>query len=259
MAIVFTGGTVRNDTNPVDPPLMIDNQLARDAAWNDFRDGLTQEEQRFFELNPLPNGRGQLGLTDPDMNAGAPIHEDVRLLIEETRNEERTIHIMPVPVYNQTAPAWILEFNRGDSDNVQRFEINGYAHDFPREFLGMWVFGRTHRMRRSGENAIVYATRFAPVGIDPHIVDTWDRPILRPIPWREEAGLTPGIWIDRHSTIVLFHELVFHAIRGVFAHRICAGGAYDAAGVCRAGVERPHPRLRQVERRARDNWTANHP
>lgn len=163
MAIVFAGGTVANRGNLPDVALVIRNQDAAQAGWRDFRAGLTAQEQGLFRLSPLGDGRGELALAAAGGGPpGPPPHQHVRRLIEAVQNAQKTIHVMPKPVFQQLEPnlQWIRAVVTRDNPNNFSFAItiNGYGN-FPAEWLGLEVAGRTHRARRAApQDACVYAT-----------------------------------------------------------------------------------------------------
>lgn len=246
MAIVFAGGRVTNRANPADAPLIVSDADARAATWRDFQEGLTAEEQTFFQA---PDRNGRIAVTAAG-RAGRPRmgphqaarqrrrDEHVRILIDAAENAARTFFVMPIPVF-QAMPApcqWVTDVMTGPGRGL-RIEINGYGR-FPVEWLDLrTALGRTHRAnRRASQDACIYATRFAGQAIAPALAGQWGR--RRGLVGRRR-GDTAERWVEREDTVTLFHELIVHVILGRPGH----AGGFDE----------------WVETRARLNWLRTHP
>lgn len=146
-----------------------------------------------------------------------------------------------MPVFQQLEPnlQWIRAVVTRDNPYNFSFAItiNGYGN-FPAEWLGLEVAGRTHRARRAApQDACVYATCFENHPIDDALSRAWHGPANQPVLVGHRPGDTPQVWVFREGTVTLFHELLHHAIAGFRGH----ASPYDE----------------WVEQRARQNWNGN--
>ncbi len=250
--ILFTGGTIRNRANPAAAPLVIDNDVAADVAWSDYRDGLSDEERTWFARDDQQDARLQLALTQAGRDAlarvqadpgSSGVHDHVRHLLRATASVTRTFHVMPISMFRELPAdrAWLtgIATRNNPSRSAMVINLNGYGF-FPVEWLGYEVAGRTHRAtRRQVDDACVYVTRFPQFPLAPRAQASWNFRTNRSRQVGRMRGDTLGRWADREGTVTLYHELIHHAIRGEPGH----AGQYDE----------------WVERRARNNWNEHNP
>jgi hypothetical protein len=237
MPIIFTGGRLANRADPADPAFIIPDSDARAAVWRDFLEGLHPFERLFFTP---PDRNGRIGVNGLGGAAQQFQHDHVLMLMEAAQRSDRTIFVMPAPVF-QAMPErfrWVTQVATGEIRRGFRIHINGYGR-FPVEWLDLrTAAGRTHRVDVNADReACVYATRL--VG----------RPVANAVArkWRRRRNGLDGVrpsdtaerFFDREHTATLFHELLFHCIQGFDIHD---GGAVDA-----------------IEDRARQNWLADNP
>jgi hypothetical protein len=237
MTITFAGGRLTNRAKPNDPALIIPDSDARAAAWRDFMEGLHPFERMFFTP---PDQYGRIGVNGLGGAAEQFQHDDVLMIMEAAKRTDQTIHVMPVPVYQQMPEQfqWVTEIATAPERDGFRGYINGYG-DFRVGSLGLGTraIGRARR-RHPNHTACVYATRFVNQPLAGAVVWQWH--------WRRHrlSGYRPddtaARFLDREDTCTLFHELLFHCIQGFFDTH--AGGAVDA-----------------IEDRARQNWLLDHP
>lgn len=252
MSIVFAGGSIQNRNDATAGHLNITNIEARDMAWRDFRNGLTAQERTFFQRIDQADGRGALALSGDGQAAyarhrAAPrsrvLHDHVVQLMRETVSTRRVVTVFPAPVFGPM-PAdlrWLTELvtRRARGRHAMRIVINGYAN-FPVEFLGFEVAGRTAHTDARRDNALAYIAHDMALPVAPDVAASFDLPTNRSTMVNRMAGDTPGVWADREGCSTLFHELIGHAI---VAH---------SHGVTPA-IERY---FTWVERRAGNNWRA---